>query len=134
MQFVFGTSYAVAHLFVAYSIPVSVPYVFIHNISSAIPKVTSTVSSAIISATATAGVGSWLKKAALRAAGEEGLAENVRNRQGETFGIDAIHAADVEKAQEEIRYRLEYQTIRCLDTSGEVFAILINALYLAPLT
>ena len=134
MQFVFGTSYAVAHLFVAYSIPVSVPYVFIHNISSALPKVTSTVSSAIVSATATAGIGSWLKKAALRAAGEEGLAENVRNRQGETFGIDAIHAADVEKAQEEIRYRLEYQTIRCLDTSGEAFAILLNALYLAPLT
>ena len=90
--------------------------------------------SAVASATASAGFSSWLKKAALRAAGEEGLAENVRNNQGETFGVDAIHAAEVEKAQEEIRYRTEYQTINCLDTSGQAFAILLNALYLAPLT
>lgn len=88
----------------------------------------------LASATATAGFSSWLKKAALRAAGEEGLAANVRNRQGETFGIDAIHAARVEKAQEEIRYKLQYQTVNCLDTSGQVFAILLNALYLTPLT
>ncbi|MCJ1267022.1 hypothetical protein MMC22_006907 [Lobaria immixta] len=133
-QFIFGASYAVAHLFIAYSIPVSVPYAFIHNLSSAIPAATSSATSAIASATATAGIGSWLKKVALRAAGEEGLAENVRNLEGETFGIDAIHAAEVEKAQEEIRYKLEYQTVNCLDTSGEAFAILLNALYLAPLT
>ncbi|MCJ1461442.1 hypothetical protein MMC07_000039 [Pseudocyphellaria aurata] len=132
-QCVFGASYAVAHLFIAYSVPVSIPYSIIHNISSAIPAATSSASSAIASATATAGIGSWLKKVALRAAGEEGLAENVRNLDGETFGIDAIHAAAVEKAQEEIRYKLEYQTINCLDTSGEVFAILLNAIYLAPL-
>lgn len=92
------------------------------------------MSSAVASATATAGIGSWLKKVALRAAGEEGLAENVRNLAGETFGIDAVHAAAVEKAQEEIRYKVEYQTINCLDTSGQIFAILLNALYLAPLT
>lgn len=134
MQFVFGVTYAVAHLFIAYSIPVSVPYLFVHNLSSSIPKVTSSVSSAVASATATAGIGSWLKKAVLRAAGEEGLAENVRNRLGETFGIDAVHAADVEKALEEIRYKVEYQTISCIDTPGEAFAILLNALYLAPLT
>lgn len=133
-QFVFGASYAIAHLFVAYSIPVSIPYLFIHNLSSAIPAAASSVSSAVVSATATAGIGSWLKKAALRAAGEEGLAENVRNPQGETFGIDAIHAAQVEKAQEEIRYKVEYQTVNCLDTSGQVFAIVLNVLYLAPLT
>lgn len=123
-----------AHLFIAYSVPVSVPYSFIHNLSSAIPAATSSVSSAVASATATAGIGSWLKKVALRAAGEEGLAENVRNLEGETFGIDAIHAAEVEKAQEEIRYKIEYQTVNCLDTSGQAFAILLNALYLAPLT
>ena len=33
-----------------------------------------------------------------------------------------------------IHYKLEYQTVNCLDTSGEVFAILLNAIYLAPLT
>lgn len=123
-----------AHLFVAYDIPISVSYVFLHKISSAIPAATSSVSSAVASATAAANFGSWLKKAALRAAGEEGLAENVRNRQGKTFGLDAIHAADVGRTQEEIRYRTEYKTVNCLDTSGQVFAILLNALYLVPLT
>ena len=136
-QIVFGCSYALAHLFVAYDIPVEIPYLYIHNLSTALPSAASTmassVSSAFSSATATAGIGSWLKKAALRAAGEEGLAENVRNNQGDTFGIDAIHAADVEKAQEEIRYRTGTQRVHCLDTSGEVFAILLNAIYLVPL-
>ena len=132
-QIVFGASYAMAHLFIAYSIPVSVPYVFVHNLTSAIPAAASSASSAIASVTATAGLGSWLKKLALRAAGEEGLAENVRNQKGETFGIDAIHAAEVEKAQEEIRYKTQYQTIHCVDTSGQAFAILLNCLYLAPL-
>lgn len=134
VQFVFGASYAVAHLFIAYSIPLSIPYLFTHNLSSAIPAAASSVSSAVASATVTASLGNWLKKVALRAAGEEGLAENVRNRQGETFGLDAVHAAEVEKAQEEIRYKVEYRTVNCLDTSGEAFAIFLNALYLAPLT
>ena len=122
-----------AHLFLAYNFPVSVPYLFVHNLTSAIPAAASSATSAIASATATAGLGSWLKKLALRAAGEEGLAENVRNQQGETFGIDGVHAAEVEKAQEEIRYKMQYQTINCIDTSGQAFAILLNCLYLAPL-
>ncbi|MCJ1304648.1 hypothetical protein MMC08_007461 [Hypocenomyce scalaris] len=134
IQLVAGASYALAHLFIAYDIPVSVPYLFVHNLSTAIPSATSSASSAFVSATATAGLGGWLKKLALRAAGEEGLAENVRNSQGETFGIDAIHAQEVEKAQEEIRYRNGTQTVHCLDTSGQVFAIWLNIFYLAPLT
>ena len=136
-QIVFGCSYALAHLFVAYDIPIEMPYLYVHNLSTALPSTASTlssvVSSALASATASAGVANWLKKAALRAAGEEGLAENVRNHQGETFGIDAIHAANVEKAQEEIRYRMGTQRIHCIDTSGQVFAILLNASYLIPL-
>lgn len=121
----------------AYDIPIEESYLYVHNLSTALPTtasaVSSTISSALSSATVAAGLGSWLKKAALRAAGEEGLAENVRNYQGETFGIDAIHAAEVEKAQEEIRYRLGSQKVHCLDTSGQVLAILMNLLYLAPL-
>ena len=136
-QIVFGASYAFAHLFVAYDIPIEEAYLYVHNLSTALPStassVSSTLSSALSSATIAAGLGSWLKKAALRAAGEEGLAENVRNYQGETFGIDAIHAAEVEKAQEEIRYRMTSQRIHCLDTSGQVLAILMNLVYLAPL-
>ena len=134
VQIVFGVSYAAAHLFIAYSIPVSTPYLFVHNLTSAIPTAASAVSSTVVSATASVHVGEWLKKLALRAAGEEGLAENVANSQGETFGIDAVHAAQVEKAQEETRYRTDYHTVNCLNTSGQVFAILINVIYLAPLT
>jgi len=133
-QFVVGASYAVGHLFIAYSRPVSTPYLFIHNLSTLLPTAASSLSSAVASATASAGLGSWLKKAALRAAGEEGLAENVRNAQGEHFGIDAMHSSEFEKAQEEMRWRSEYQMTHCLDTPGQVFAILLNALYLAPLT
>ncbi|KAL8929644.1 MAG: hypothetical protein Q9172_000323 [Xanthocarpia lactea] len=132
-QIVFGLSYAMAHLFIAYDIPVEIPYLFIHNLSSALPNAASSVSSAVASATASADIGSWLKKAALRAAGEEGLAENVRNAQGQAFGIDAVHAEEVEKAQEEIRYKSQYQRVNCLDTSGQAFAILLNFVYLAPL-
>lgn len=128
-QIIFGATYAIAHLFIAYDIPVETPYLFVHNLSSALPTAASSVSSAI----ASADIGSWLKKAALRAAGEEGLAENVRNTQGQTFGIDAVHAAEVEKAQEEVRYKIQYRTINCLDTPGETFAILLNFVYLAPL-
>ena len=134
IQFVFGASYALAHLFVAYDIPVYVPYIFIHNLSSTIPSAALSASSGVVSATATAGLSSWLKKAALRAAGEEGLAMNVRNDQGDTFGLDAVHAAESERSQEETRYKLEYQTINCLDTAGQSFAILLNVVYLAPLT
>ena len=137
VQIVFGGTYAFAHLFIAYDIPIEKPYLYVHNLSTALPSTVSTISSAVgsafASATATAGLGSWLKKVALRAAGEEGLAENVRNYQGETFGIDAVHAAQMEKAQEEIRYKWETQTVHCLDTSGEAFAILLNLVYLAPL-
>ena len=135
-QIVFGALYAFAHLFVAYDIPIEQAYLYVHNLSTALPSTASTVSSTLSSALASAtaaGLGNWLKKAALRAAGEEGLAENVRNYRGETFGIDAIHAADVEKAQEEIRYRMSSQRVHCLDTSGQVFAILMNLLYLTPL-
>ena len=132
-QIVFGLSYALAHLFIAYDIPVEIPYLFIHNLSSALPNAASSVSSAVASATASADIGSWLKKAALRAAGEEGLAENVRNAQGQAFGIDAVHAEEVEKAQEEIRYKSQYQRVNCLDTPGQAFAILLNFVYLAPL-
>ena len=137
IQIVFGGTYAFAHLFIAYDIPIEKTYLYVHNLSTALPSTVSTISSAVssafASATATAGLGSWLKKVALRAAGEEGLAENVRNYQGETFGIDAVHAAQMEKAREEIRYKWETQRVHCLDTSGEAFAILLNLVYLAPL-
>ncbi|KAG8528864.1 uncharacterized protein KY384_006553 [Bacidia gigantensis] len=132
-QIVFGASYAFAHLFVAYDVPSWASYSVLNNLSTAIPNVASTASNFLSSATAAADFGSLLKKAALRAAGEEGLAANVRNYKGETFGIDAIHAAESQKALEEIVYKQHITRAHCLDTSGESFAILFNICYLAPL-
>ena len=134
-QFVVGFTYAVLHLFVAYRVPIHTPYVFLHNLSTALPSVTSSVATAV----STADAGSWIKKAVLRAAGGEGLSENVRNNNGNLFGLEGVKAAqveldDVQRAREEIRYRLEYAEANCIDTSGQAFAIMLNALYLMPLT
>ncbi|MCJ1393638.1 hypothetical protein MMC18_006513 [Xylographa bjoerkii] len=133
-QFVVGASYAFAHLFISYSAPVNTPYLFTHSISTAIPAMTSTISSAIASVTASAGVGNLLKKIVLRAAGNEGLAENVHNDQGQRFGLDETKYEEVERSRDEIRHKLEYPTVSCIDTSGQAFAILLNVMYLAPLT
>jgi GNS1/SUR4 family len=133
-QFVVGTTFALGHLFIGYKIPVSVPYIYsLADLTSGLASDVSTAAS-IATASASAGIGSWLKKVAFRAAGEEGLAENVRNEQGKPFGIDALHAAKDLKAREETRYRDEMRMVHCIDTSGQAFAILINCIYLAPLT
>ncbi|EXJ68374.1 uncharacterized protein A1O5_08166 [Cladophialophora psammophila CBS 110553] len=137
-QFVVGATYAFLHIFVAYQIPVSVPY--IHHLGEAASKVmseapteiTSSLSAAI--STGSAGLGAWLKKALLRGAGYEGLAENVLNEEGQLFGVDAVHIVEDVVRREEIRFRDELQWVHCLDTSGEVFAILLNCMYLLPLT
>lgn len=137
-QFVVGASYAFAHLFVAYQIPVSVPYLYrlgtaASTLLNSVPNDVSSAASVAVS-TASAGTGAWLKKIALRAAGHEGLAENVLNEQGRPFGIDAVHIAEDLVAREETRFRDDMQWVNCLDTSGQVFAILLNCLYLLPLT
>ncbi|KIW89960.1 uncharacterized protein Z519_09390 [Cladophialophora bantiana CBS 173.52] len=137
-QFVVGATYAFLHIFVAYQIPVSVSY--IHHLGEATSKVmseaptevTSSISAAI--STGSAGMGAWLKKALLRGAGYEGLAENVLNEEGQPFGVDAVHIVEDVIRREEIRFRDELQWVHCLDTSGEVFAILLNCMYLLPLT
>ncbi|KIY02183.1 uncharacterized protein Z520_02321 [Fonsecaea multimorphosa CBS 102226] len=137
-QFVVGATYAFLHLFVAYQIPVSIPYIYHVGgaaskiVSEAPTEITSTVSTAI--ATASASMGAWLKKALLRGAGYEGLAENVLNQEGQPFGVDAAHIVEDVIKREETRYRDELQWVHCLDTSGQVFAILLNCMYLLPLT
>ena len=133
-QIIFGISYAAAHLFVAYDVPYYATYRVMNNLSTALPSAAATATSAFSSMSASADFAGWLKKAALRAAGEEGLAENVRNHNGQPFGIDAIRSMQSEKSQEELIYKLSMTKTHCLDTSGEVFAILLNFLYLAPLT
>lgn len=134
-QFVAGVSFAAAHLFISYTVPVATPYTMLKTVSSTASAVSSVASSAISQAavvTATANVGAFLKKLAYRAAGEEGLAENVRNSQGEVFGPEAERV--VETIRRETRYRNEYREIPCIDTTGQSFAIWLNIIYLLPLT
>jgi len=132
-QFVVGIAYAFLHLFIKYQAPVSVPYLYhLGDVAQALPSDASSAASSIV--TATAGTAAWLKKYAFRAAGREGLAENVLNERGQTFGVDAVHAVKDFAAKTETRYKDELQWVHCLDTSGQTFAVLLNCFYLAPLT
>lgn len=131
-QFIFGASYAALHLFVKYDIPVSTAYTVSHPIASAVAKATSTVSSVVSAATPLESYGAIIRRILLRAAGDEGVAENVRDKQGNFIMEEAKEA--VQKYHEETRYRTDYTTINCIDTTGQSFAIWLNLLYLFPLT
>jgi hypothetical protein len=106
----------------------------LEHLSTAIPAAASAAESGIAAATATAGLMPWLKKLAFRAAGAEGIAENVLNSQGQHFGADAIHAARYSQAKQQAANVIQYETINCVDTSGQAFAISLNVMYLLPLT
>jgi hypothetical protein len=115
-QFLIGASYAALHSFVHYTIPIQVadtPGSFARG----------AVSSVTASATST-GAANLLKKLLFRAAGEGGLADNV----------NADRRSHSSKSHSSPQYHTEYQTISCIDTSGQTFAIWLNVLYLAPLT
>ncbi|KAF2816081.1 uncharacterized protein BDZ99DRAFT_565953 [Mytilinidion resinicola] len=130
-QFVVGVGFAAIHLFVSYTVPVSTPYTIFNTVRSAASALSSTIDSSLLPA-ATTNVGAIIKKLAYRAAGQEGLAENVRNSQGEIFGNEAGKVE--ETVNREIRYRNEYKEIPCIDTTGQSFAIWLNVVYLLPLT
>ena len=144
-QFVFGASYAAAHLFVQYDIPISTPY----NVVSTVERVVSSASSVASAATLTASqlvepsssavaVASLLKKLLLRAADHEGVAEQIAMPQGSSY------VAPVPKVQQKIerfmeerletKWHSDWSRVNCIDTRGEAFAIYLNLLYLAPLT
>lgn len=107
-QFVFGTNMAAAYLFVHYTIPYPVGSAALRHLTKAVP--------AVASATASAGAASWVKKLAFRAAGAEGIAENVGG---------AVAAPRTGYTQE---------MVTCMDTTGQAFAIWLNVTYLLPLT
>ncbi|KAG9697858.1 hypothetical protein KCU95_g5307, partial [Aureobasidium melanogenum] len=130
-QFLFGASYAALHLFVKYDIPIATAYSIFHPISSAVAKASSTASS-VVSAVPAETYGAILRRILLRAAGDEGVAENVRDKQGNIIMEKAQEA--IQKYHEETRYRTDYTTIDCIDTTGQSFAIWLNLLYLFPLT
>ncbi|KAL3424778.1 gns1 sur4 family protein [Phlyctema vagabunda] len=124
IQFLVGASYAALHSFVSYRIPVQVPTGVVEAATSAVSSVAAVASSA--------GVGSLVKKFLFRAAGEEGLAENVEG----VYPADQVahHGAVHEEISHAQQYRTVYQTVPCIDTSGQTFAIWLNVFYLTPLT
>lgn len=136
-QFLFGATYAAAHLFVKYDIPIATAYTILHPIASMLSEATSTASEIAASATSIAAspletYGAFLKRILLRAAGEEGVAENVRDGHGQVVLQGAKEA--VQKYHEETRWSTDYHTINCIDTTGASFAVWLNLIYLAPLT
>lgn len=144
-QFLWGASYAAAHLFVQYDVPIATPYqiaVTIQNavssVSSAASAASSTVSVVIESPAASGTLIALAKKLLLRAVGEEGIAERVTNSRGDhiTPHIEEKIEQFNEKTQQqyETRWRTDWTKVNCIDTSGEAFAIYLNLLYLAPLT
>ncbi|KAF1994555.1 hypothetical protein P154DRAFT_548999 [Amniculicola lignicola CBS 123094] len=136
LQFIVGVAFAGAHLFVAYSVPVSVTYQIAEQVIAKPSSAISTALASIASATATAVAsnGAWLNRLLYRAAGEEGLAENVDHSRQAAQGI----FNNVQQAPNSPSYktvtRNEYQTVPCIDTPGQTFAIYLNLIYLAPLT
>lgn len=143
-QFLVGVAFAACHLFVSYTVPVSVPYNVAEKVLS---KVNATsIASAASSATSSAVVApasgvaiAFLKKMIYRAAGDEGLAENVY-QPGESspasYADSSINQAQspIHSTVNRVVYRTEYQHVPCIDTSGQAFAIYLNLIYLAPLT
>jgi hypothetical protein len=133
-QFVVGATFAGLHLFVAYTIPVFTPYTITKTVTTAASAVSSAAVSAsadVAASAASIGFGDYLKKLAFRAAGEEGLAENVI-AQMPAVVQEAKRA--LEHLTQETGYRAEYRKISCIDTTGQSFAIWLNLTYLFPLT
>lgn len=124
IQFLVGASYAALHSFISYEIPVQVP-----TLQKAASAVTSAAAAAATAAT-TAGFGDLVKKLLFRAAGEEGLAENVP-------GASPSQPAQVHHSSSPdgpAKYHTEYRAIPCIDTQGQTLAIWLNVFYLTPLT
>jgi hypothetical protein len=126
IQFLVGASYAALHSFISYTIPVHVL-----DVEASVKTMASTASSVASAAAAAAtrpGFIDLVKKMIFRAVGDDGVAANVN-------AAISNPASSASKAADTIpQYRTEYQTIDCIDTSGQTFAIWFNVMYLAPLT
>lgn len=107
-QFLCGTTMAAAYLFVHYTIPYPVGSTALRHLTKVAP--------AVATATAETAAVSWLKKLAFRAAGAEGVAENVGG------------------AVVSPRSGYTQEMVTCMNTTGQAFAIWLNVIYLLPLT
>ena len=158
-QFLVGASFAAVHLFVSYTVPVSVAHKVAEQVTSSVSpaSIASTVSSAVSSVTESASAAlptatgpalAFLWKLVYRAAGDEGLAENIPVPGSSLIPAHQEHAPTPIAAHDNLAqrvlhkihtvdrtvYRTEYQHVPCIDTSGQAFAIYLNLIYLAPLT
>lgn len=161
-QFLVGAGFAAIHLFVSYTVPVSVAHKIAEQVTSSVQpsSIASTVSSAVSTATesasavlptATGPALAFLWKLVYRAAGDEGLAENIPVPGSSLIPAHQSHIPTAPAVHHEnpvqrllhhhqthtvdrIVYRTEYQHVPCIDTSGQAFAIYLNLIYLAPLT
>jgi hypothetical protein len=145
------------HLFISYSVPVSVAYKVAEKVAPKVSSTVSSASSAVASATesvaealptATGPALAFLRKLIYRAAGDEGLAENIPvpgqplpvRQQQHVIANEPVHKNPVHnffhhhETVERTFYRTEYQNVPCIDTSGQAFAVYVNLIYLAPLT
>ncbi|KAL4809326.1 GNS1/SUR4 family-domain-containing protein [Aspergillus unguis] len=102
-QFVLGSTLAASYLFVHYTLP---PVRFV------------SLSSTAAAAAAVTGL-SWIKQFAFRAAGAEGVAENVGHPENNLGPREVVQPGPM---------------VTCMDTSGQGFAIWLNVAYLLPLT
>jgi hypothetical protein len=145
-QFLVGVVFAACHLFVSYTVPVSVAYSVTEKVLSnlngtSIASAASSMTSSAALPPASGAAVAFLKKLVYRAAGDEGLAENVL-QPGQASPVTPAGAAVTERPHHNffhntvnrIVYRTEYQHVPCVDTSGQAFAIYLNMIYLAPLT
>ncbi|KAE8355946.1 GNS1/SUR4 family-domain-containing protein [Aspergillus coremiiformis] len=107
-QFLFGTTMAASYLFVHYTLPPQSPA------AVAASAVRTTVAIATAS-----GVVPWLKQLAFRAAGAEGMAQNIGNVQDVPTTVSQPQMGPM---------------TTCMDTTGQGFAIWLNVTYLLPLT
>lgn len=124
IQFLVGVSFASLHSFVYYTITVLVPNTLKETVTSIAEAATAAAGSAATLASP-AEIGTMSKQALFRAAGEEALAKSTYTLK-QLMAYHGLPAA--------AKYHTETQTVFCLDTSGQNFAIWLNVFYLTPLT
>jgi hypothetical protein len=137
-------------------VPVSIAHQVVEKVapkvtSSSIASAVSSVSSSAVAAlpTATGAAVAFLRQLIYRAAGDEGLAENIAvpgqpipyYQRQQPAAVTGRPEHPVEhffhhphETVNRVVYRTEYQSVPCVDTSGQAFAIYLNLIYLAPLT
>lgn len=139
MQLVTGFFYAGAHHFISYDTPVSTIVKLASKLSSpagASEAASELFASATQAAQSNGELPAWLKRLAYRAVGAEGLAEAVRDSPIYTDRRAAENRwgqNTTEQERQQYSHAIHYETVPCLDTSGQVFAIWLNVVYLAPL-